>query len=240
MLFIDTETTGLNSLTATLVYIGYAIDDKPIKIINHSEGIDMSFCKLLLDKTITKVFHHANFDLLFLNRNGYKTVEPYFDTKIFYHLIDPYSPNGLKDLGHSILGKPVTRLENILDSKEPKGRWKDKYTMIGTSNSKGYGWVRTTSLLTYLRQDVSLTRHLYYHALTLGIPKYYYQLEQSLIQVILDMELRGIKIDKAECDLLSINWKEKLDSLEEYFKDLGINPRSPLQVRRYLENDRRN
>ena len=180
------------------------------------------------------MFHHANFDLLFLAQAGFKINPPYFDTQIFYHLMNPNESSKLKDLGLKELEwNKVTNIKDIVVTKEP-GRWKEQYLKIGCKNTKGYGWVRKTSLKIYLAQDVKLTRQLYYKALTKGVTNYYNDIERPLIDVILKMELRGMKIDKRQCMELLAKWSEELQGSEEYFTNLSINPRSSKQVSEYI------
>ena len=87
-LFIDVETTGLNPFKNKLQLIGTILDDSGFTIIDPMGNVGI-FKELLLDIKVLKVGHNINFDLLFLNLNGYRTVGPYFDTQIYFHFQNP-------------------------------------------------------------------------------------------------------------------------------------------------------
>ena len=234
-LFCDTETDSLNPYTGKLQMIGFAIDDDKVNIIDMQDKEEylIEWLKdLLYSKDILKVFHHANFDLLFLNLNGFKTCPQYFDTQLYFHIQDPYSSSKLKDLGESILKMEVKRLNEIIQTKEEPGLIK-----IGCKNTRGYGYVKKEVLESYLRQDVSLTRDLYRYIEKKGITDYYARIEQPIIQPILEMELRGLKIDSKKLKILDFKLSKEIKTLERYFALKQINPRSPVKVREYISHD---
>lgn len=234
-LVIDTETDSLDPFTGELKYIGYSLNKEPVKLVNHYLGKDEELFRLVQDKDILKCFHHANFDLLWLNLNGYPTLEPYFDTHIYHHLLSPLEPSGLKELTKKLLRKRVTTLKEICEHKDPE---RSDYIKIGMDNTKGYGWVRKDKLEQYLTEDVENTASLTDLAFEKGIPEYYWKYEQPLIQIILDMELNGMRVDTNELKFLYSTYRREAQELEEYFKVKDINPRSSVQVRAEILKDK--
>src|SRR3990167_10790018 len=99
-LTVDVETTGLDRFIDTVVCVGWKYNDKETTV---SFGKDEKLAKKLKDVTITKIFHNAKFDIHFLNKSGMEVRGPIFDTKLYYHSLDPYNSNRLKDLAKTVL-----------------------------------------------------------------------------------------------------------------------------------------
>lgn len=77
----DTETSGLKAQTAELFSVQFS-DGELNCLVPTSEGVQLGrLAELLADKSITKIFHNARFDLGFLEHNGYP-VKNVFDTMI--------------------------------------------------------------------------------------------------------------------------------------------------------------
>ena len=77
----DTETSGLSPKYGKLYSIQFSDGDFNV-LVPLSEGVAMgSFCDLLANRDVTKVFHNAKFDLEFLHAAGH-WIENVFDTMI--------------------------------------------------------------------------------------------------------------------------------------------------------------
>lgn len=77
----DTETSGLSSRTGRLFSVQFS-DGEFNVLVPVSEGVMLGpLSELLVDATVTKIFHNARFDLDFLGENGY-SVSNTFDTMI--------------------------------------------------------------------------------------------------------------------------------------------------------------
>jgi ribonuclease D len=82
----DTETSGLSAKYGKLHSIQFS-DGEFNVLVPLSEGAEMgSFSDLLVNPTITKVFHNAKFDLEFLHAAGYR-IANVFDTMIAEKLL---------------------------------------------------------------------------------------------------------------------------------------------------------
>lgn len=208
-----------------MVSIGHAIGNSPVDVyygdVFRNEVLMPKFC----DELFLKIGHNINFDLLFLNKSSLWTKGPYFCTQIYWHLIEPTKSSALKDLAERLLRVKVKRLEDIVSSKEFSGSIK-----IGCPNSKGFGWINLDNLKEYQAQDVELTKGLYKLALQNGISNYYKKIEQPLIEILLKMQLNGIKINVAQLSRLRHNYKVELGRYDNIFSSMGLNPRSPKQV----------
>ena len=77
----DTETSGLSAKTARLFSVQFSDGDFHV-LVPFSEGVELrKLGSVLADKSITKIFHNAKFDLSFLREYGYETQNVY-DTMI--------------------------------------------------------------------------------------------------------------------------------------------------------------
>lgn len=77
----DTETSGLSARTGRLFSVQFS-DGEFNVLVPVSEGVKLGpLSELLVDATVTKIFHNVRFDLDFLGENGY-SVSNTFDTMI--------------------------------------------------------------------------------------------------------------------------------------------------------------
>ncbi|XZL29891.1 ribonuclease D [Clostridium perfringens] len=102
---IDTETTGLDPLNDKLCLLQICAKDRVYIIQDVSNHNSKNIKKLLRDNKVSKIFHHANFDLRFLmkalNTNNVKNV---ICTKVAYKLIYGIEESSsLKDLIYKYL-----------------------------------------------------------------------------------------------------------------------------------------
>ena len=224
ILYIDTETTGLNPYKDKVVLVGWAVDDSRVSVI---EDFTLGIGEF---KDNLVVGHNINFDLLFCHYALIHFVNcEYFDTQIYWHMIEPNQSSRLKDLGERLLGRKAVRISDFIQPKEKKG-----WVKIGYNTEKGFGYADPLVLKDYLKQDVELTRDLYKLAVKNGIPHYYKEIEQPLIKIIFDMEKRGMNVDLNKANKLLETFKKEQILLEGYFTNLGVNTRSPKQVSKFI------
>ena len=77
----DTETSGLSARTGRLFSVQFS-DGEFNVLVPVSEGIPLGLlADILINPSITKIFHNAKFDLDFLGENGYQ-VQNFYDTMI--------------------------------------------------------------------------------------------------------------------------------------------------------------
>ena len=67
--YLDTETRGLVAGVDELVAVGFAVDDRPVRVLVHDQ--DRELVQRVLDTDAVFVGHNLNFDLHFLEANGY-------------------------------------------------------------------------------------------------------------------------------------------------------------------------
>ena len=123
---IDTETLGLNIKRDRLYLIQLRNEsNKKVYLIKFDKDISPANSKniksLLEDKSLTKIFHYARFDMAVLKENLNINVRNVFCTKIASKLTRTYSSkHGLKDLVKEILNIELDKTEQTSDWSQKK------------------------------------------------------------------------------------------------------------------------
>ena len=123
---IDTETLGLNIKRDRLCLIQLRNEsNKKVYLIKFDKDISPANSKniksLLEDKSLTKIFHYARFDMAVLKENLNINVRNFFCTKIASKLTRTYSSkHGLKDLVKEILNVELDKTEQTSDWSQKK------------------------------------------------------------------------------------------------------------------------
>jgi DNA polymerase-1 len=193
------------------------------------------------DKNLRKVFHHASGDIFILRNIGINVVPPYECTLIASNLVNEnYSSRNLKKLVQAHLGietKESNRLRSTIKKYKEKAR-KEGYQFK-------WSQIPEEVMLPYAKKDPEYTIQLWYYWQTpITEMRDLYEFEKKLIPVIVDMEWRGLRIDRYLCGRKSREFGNKLESIyDEMTKfivdnriDLGkeFNPRSPKQIQNLI------
>ena len=123
---IDTETLGLNVKRDRLCLIQLRNEsNKKVYLIQFDQNISSANSKniksLMEDKSLTKIFHYARFDMAVLKENLNINVKNIFCTKIASKLTRTYSSrHGLKDLVKEILNIELDKTEQTSDWSQKK------------------------------------------------------------------------------------------------------------------------
>jgi len=123
---IDTETLGLNVKRDRLCLIQLRNEsNKKVYLIQFDQNISSANSKniksLMEDKSLTKIFHYARFDMAVLKENLNINVKNIFCTKIASKLSRTYSSrHGLKDLVKEILNIELDKTEQTSDWSQKK------------------------------------------------------------------------------------------------------------------------
>lgn len=206
---VDLETSGLRPEKDTIHGVAFSLDGK---IGYYTTNIELCR-KVLMDKTWTKVFHNAVFDMSFLKKAGFVVAGGIFDTMVMAHLLDVgvcppgYVENtkkkkslSLKKLSLKFLG------EKSLSAYTKMQEW------LKQNNMSNEDIIRAPEpvLTAYAGEDAVNTYNLFVHFCGLlhecdtwmkdkGFKKspldLYLEEEQKMIPVLVDMKTVGIKLD---------------------------------------------
>jgi len=115
---IDTETMGLDVARDRLCVVQLSPGDGSADVVQiPPQGSDAPNLKrLLVDRTLLKIFHFARFDLAILYEAFGIMAEPVYCTKIASRLARTYTDkHGLKDLVREVLGQDLSKQQQSSD-----------------------------------------------------------------------------------------------------------------------------
>lgn len=225
----DTETTGIDSNTAELVGISFAVkpgegwyiplpEDKvaATEILNE-------FKPVYEHPSIIKVAQNLKYDLNVLSWYGIKVCEPFFDTMLAHYLIQPEMRHNMNVLAETYLNYSPVSIEELIGKK-----------------GKGQGSMRDVPLeqiKEYAAEDADITLQLKLQfspkLQETQTEKLYQQVELPLIPVLGAMEREGIRLDTQVLSEFSKTLADDIERLEQEIQDLAgtkFNVSSPRQV----------
>jgi ribonuclease D len=115
---IDTETLGLDPHRDRLCVVQLSPGDGSADVVQIAAGQTKApnIERLLADKSITKIFHFARFDLASMANAFGVMAEPVYCTKIASRLARTYTDkHGLKDLARELLGVDLSKQQQSSD-----------------------------------------------------------------------------------------------------------------------------
>ena len=231
---LDLETTSLRPVQARAVGISFSCNMGEACYIplGHSYlgmpdqlGVDWVFDKLkpiLEDPKIKKVGQNIKYDLIVLKNEGIQLQGIAFDTMLASYLLNPSSRGhnmdalALEHLGHTTI------------------RYKD---VVGTASKEiGFDQVQIDRATEYAAEDADITWRLYekLSGLLKGEDlKIFEKIELPLLEVLGDMELQGMALDKSHLQKLSQRIHLLLAEQEKEIYELAgeeFNINSPKQL----------
>ena len=213
---IDTETTSVKPVEASLVGVSFSIDNKswylPRKLIEKHENLKSKLEKILENKEIKKIAHNGKYDLIVLKNYGFN-LNIDFDTMIAAHIITSNSRgNSLDNLAFQELGHQMMSYEDIVG----KGRNKIKIEEVDLEKLAYYACEDadyTFKLKKVFEKKLKKLKKL---------KEVFENIEMPLVATLALMEIEGIKIDKDFFKKLSEEYDKKLRKLEtNIYKQAG-------------------
>ncbi len=225
----DTETTGLDVMTASLVGVSVSIKEHEGYFIlvpeDRDETIKMlePLKKVLENEAIRKIGQNLKYDVRILYQYGIRTKGTIFDTMIAHYLLQPDQRHNLNLLSEVYLKYTPVKIEELIG---PKGQ--QQRTMRNVDPEK---------LKDYASEDADLTFQLY-HILrkeleTKNLTRLAEDLEMPLVLVLADIEHTGVKLDKEALYAFAKRLEEQIITSEQRIYDLAgytFNISSPKQL----------
>lgn len=238
---IDTETDSLDVMVANLVGISMSV--RPNEAIYVPVGHHVDFASeskqltidevaavlapVFQDPSIRKAAHNAKFDRKILTKYGLDFAPTSCDTLLASYILNPDKrAHGLKDLARDLLGIQMTQISELIGKGQKQITFAE--TDIELAGPYACADADVTLQLEQLlspRIDESEMRVLYD------------RIELPLIDVLIDMELTGVRIDSAYFGNLATEMAGQLAAIgSRIFVEVGhqFNLASPRQVAQVL------
>jgi len=225
----DTETTGLNPITAHLVGISFSWEPKKGYYVPFPEQFDEA--QNTIDKlrpffeseTIEKIGQNLKYDIKVLNKYKVDVKGPLFDTMIAHYLINPDMRHNMDILAETYLNYSPQPISDLIGNKG-----KNQLSMRDVPLDK---------LTEYAVEDADITLQLKHHfeqELNQANTKALFNtIEMPLVKVLAHMELEGIKLDSNFLNSLSVDLNQDILNLEQEIYRLAdeeFNIASPKQL----------
>lgn len=213
----DTETEGLDPLTAGLVGMSFAIREQEAWYVpvpaNREEatGIVLRLAPALQHPEIEKVGQNIKFDILALRKYGVRVKGPLFDTMLAHYLLNPELRHGMDYLAETYLKYKTVPIEDLIG---PKGKKQASMRTVPIEQIKEYA-----------AEDADVTLRLKHYFAPLlkqeGLESLFFEMEMPLIYVLAEMEATGVKLDTNALKQSSEVLSQQLSALEESIYDLA-------------------
>jgi len=225
----DTESTGLDALTADMVGMSFSFESRKAYYVpvpperEDALSIIYAFKPIFENPDIIKVGQNIKYDLLILSRYGVHVKGELFDTMIAHYLIDPDTRHGMDILAETYLGyTPVSITELIGAKGKNQGNMRD---------------VPVDKIKEYAAEDADITWQLHEKFQPLleetHTTKLAKGVEFPLIYVLSEMEKSGVKIDVDTLRSFSKELEKDIQDLEaRIYEKTGVtfNIASPKQL----------
>ncbi|MDR1526310.1 MAG: DNA polymerase I [Dysgonamonadaceae bacterium] len=228
-LAFDTETTGIDPLSAELVGLSFALQEGeayyfpvPTQRDEIRKAIE-PFKAVLEDKTILKIGQNLKYDINVLKKYGIRVDGPMFDTMIAHYLIHPEYRHNMDYLAETYLHYRTIPIEELIGTKG--------------KNQLSMRQVPLETIVDYACEDADVTLKLknVFEKIVREEPwnHLFYHIEMPLVPVLADMEEAGVRLDIQALKDSSIVLTQHLDEIEQaIFRLAGktFNVNSPKMV----------
>jgi DNA polymerase-1 len=207
----DTETDGINPLTAQLVGMSFAVKENEAWYVpipaNREKAMEIIGCfsPTLQNPEIMKIGQNIKFDMLVLRKYEVQLSGPLFDTMIAHYLLNPELRHGMNYLAETYLKYKTIHIDELIGSKG-----KNQITMRDVPLEK---------IAEYAAEDADITlklKNIFKPELEKqGIETLFYDMEMPLVYVLADMEEAGVKLDTSALKQSSETLTTELIRLEQ-------------------------
>ncbi len=225
----DTETTGLNPLTAELVGIAFSWDIGKGFYLPFPEDFEEAMVLIEMlrhffeNEKIEKIGQNLKYDIKVLAKYNVEVKGKLFDTMLAHYLINPDMRHNMDVLAEAYLNYTPVSITELIGKKG--------------KNQLSMREVPVEQQTEYAVEDADITLQLKEHfAKELGeanTQKLFDEIEVPLLRVLADMELEGINLDEDFLKKLSTELDKDIKRLQtEIYKEAGeeFNIGSPKQL----------
>ncbi len=208
---IDTETTGLDPMTAELVGLSVCYHPHEAYYIpipaEKEKALEVlqDWKEILEDKNIVKIGQNIKYDQLVLERYGICIQGSFFDTMLAHYLIDPETRHNMDILSEIYLNYIPISIETLIGKKGlTQGTMRD---------------VPLEKIADYAAEDADVTLQLKQALEPIlkkdHLEKLFQTVEIPLVSVLATMEKEGVRIDTPVLKDYSIELEKEINHLEK-------------------------
>lgn len=216
----DTETDGVDPITAHLVGISFAVKENEAWYVpvpadrEEANHILAHFSPALQNPKSQKIGQNIKFDILVIKKYGIHVAGQLFDTMIAHYLLNPELRHGMDYLAETYLKYKTVPIESLIG---PKG--KKQLSMRD---------IPVEQVAEYAAEDADVTLKLKNYFAPLlkqeEIETLFYDIEMPLIYVLAEMEYTGVTLDTAALKQSSETLTSELQKLESEIHTLAGMP----------------
>ncbi len=225
----DTETTGLDPLTAELVGIAFSWEATKGFYIPFPE--DKEEAQALIEELrpffesekIEKIGQNLKYDIKVLDKYNVNVKGPLFDTMLAHYLINPDMRHNMDVLAETYLNYTPISITELIGKKG-----KNQLSMRDVPVEKQTEYAVEDADITF-----QLAQHFRPELKEANTEKLFQDIEIPLLRVLADMELEGINLDEEFLHSLSSDLNNDIAALEKkIYEDAGteFNIGSPKQL----------
>ncbi|MEG1188115.1 MAG: DNA polymerase I [Bacteroidales bacterium] len=206
----DTETTGLDPISAELVGMSFAYNENEAFYVpvpedrTEAEKLVAQFKEAFEDEAILKIGQNIKYDYIMLKRYGVEVKGKMFDTMLAHYLIQPEQRHGMDYLAEVYLKYQTIHIEELI------GKGKGQLSMRQ---------VALPAICEYACEDADVTlklKNILEKELQKeGFEHLFYEIEMPLVKVLAEIEMAGVKIDKAALKETSVILTKKMQEIEQ-------------------------
>lgn len=215
----DTETDGIDPLTAGLVGMSFAVKENEAWYVpvpadrTEADRILAHFSSALQNRASQKIGQNIKFDILVLRKYGIRVTGPLFDTMIAHYLLNPELRHGMDYLAETYLKYKTVPIEDLIGPKGKKQLCMRDIPVDRVAEYAAEDADVTLKLKNYFEPELKKE----------GIESLFYDIEMPLIYVLAEMELTGVTLDTVALKQSSETLTAELKRLEkEIYEAAGM------------------
>ncbi len=187
----DTETTGVDPLSAELVGMSFAIEENEAFYLSVPEKKEdakrlvENFREILEDELILKIGQNIKYDIIVLKKYGIQVKGQLFDTMIAHYLLNPELRHNMDYLAETYLNYQTIPIEELIGAKGKNQLSMRQVALPIIADYAAEDADVTLKLKNIFEKDVEKN----------NLSRLFYEIEMPLVQVLADMETAGVKLD---------------------------------------------
>ena len=223
----DTETTDKNAVRCQIVGISFAVEPHKAWYIPFNIGETSSYIDIIRpvfeNAAIRKVGQNLKYDIMVLKRMGIEVRGEKIDTMLLHYLIDSESRHNMDFLAERYLNYRPIAIETLIG----KGTKQLTMDIVGVER-----------VAEYAAEDADITLRLkevlYAEVEKRGMMELYKRIEEPMIEVLADMELEGVTVNREALNSYAVELRQLLERLENEVRVLADEPTLNINSSRQL------